>query len=158
VVLCLTRHYTLKKRFIYVHACFACMYIYAPCLVHVSGSYRSHKRVVGSRAMVAHIFNPSTREAEAGRFLSSRPAWSTKWVPGQPGLHREILSARATQRNPVSKNKTKNQRETERQTDRDVGFPGTGVMNDCEPLCGFWNLDLGPLEERQVLLITEPSL
>jgi hypothetical protein len=28
--------------------------------------------------MVAHSFNPSTREAEAGGFLSSRPAWSTK--------------------------------------------------------------------------------
>jgi hypothetical protein len=29
--------------------------------------------------MVAYcgVFNPSTREAEAGRFLSSRPAWST---------------------------------------------------------------------------------
>jgi hypothetical protein len=26
--------------------------------------------------MVVHAFNPSTREAEAGRFLSSRPAWS----------------------------------------------------------------------------------
>jgi hypothetical protein len=42
--------------------------------------------------MVAHIFNPSTREAEAGGFLSSRPAWSTNRVPGQPGLHRETLS------------------------------------------------------------------
>jgi hypothetical protein len=40
---------------------------------------------------VAHAFNPSTREAEAGGFLSSRPAWSTEWVPGQPGLHRETL-------------------------------------------------------------------
>jgi hypothetical protein len=28
--------------------------------------------------MVAHAFNPSTREAEAGGFLSSRPAWSKK--------------------------------------------------------------------------------
>jgi hypothetical protein len=28
--------------------------------------------------MVAHAFNPSTREAEAGRSLSSRAAWSTK--------------------------------------------------------------------------------
>jgi hypothetical protein len=27
--------------------------------------------------VVAHAFNPSTREAETGRFLSSRPAWST---------------------------------------------------------------------------------
>ena len=43
-------------------------------------------------AVAVHAFNPSTWEAEAGRFLSSRPAWSTKWVPGQPGLHREILS------------------------------------------------------------------
>jgi hypothetical protein len=31
-----------------------------------------------SRAVVAHAFNPSTWEAEAGGFLSSRPAWSTK--------------------------------------------------------------------------------
>jgi hypothetical protein len=31
-----------------------------------------------SRAMVAHAFNPSTWEAEAGRLLSSRPAWSTE--------------------------------------------------------------------------------
>jgi hypothetical protein len=28
--------------------------------------------------VVAHNFNPSTWEAEAGGFLSSRPAWSTK--------------------------------------------------------------------------------
>jgi hypothetical protein len=28
-----------------------------------------------SWAVVAHAFNPSTWEAEAGRFLSSRPAW-----------------------------------------------------------------------------------
>ena len=39
-------------------------------------------------AVVAYSFNPSTWEAEAGRFLSSRPAW-------------------ATQRNPVSKKKKK---------------------------------------------------
>ena len=38
--------------------------------------------------MVAHAFNPSTREAEAGGFLSSRTAW-------------------ATQRNPVSRKKEK---------------------------------------------------
>jgi hypothetical protein len=42
--------------------------------------------------MVVHAFNPSTREPEAGGYLSSRPAWSTKRVPGQPELHRETLS------------------------------------------------------------------
>jgi hypothetical protein len=31
-----------------------------------------------SRAVVAHTFDPSTWEAEAGGLLSSRPAWSTK--------------------------------------------------------------------------------
>ena len=41
--------------------------------------------------MVVHTFNPSTQEAEAGRFLSSWPAWSTEWVPRQPGLYRETL-------------------------------------------------------------------
>jgi hypothetical protein len=51
------------------------------------------------QAVVAHAFNPSTREAEAGRFLSSRPAWSTKWVPGQPGLYRETLSLKTKTKN-----------------------------------------------------------
>jgi hypothetical protein len=43
--------------------------------------------------VVAHAFNPSTWEAEAGRSLSSRPAWSIEGgVPGQPRLHGETLS------------------------------------------------------------------
>jgi hypothetical protein len=50
---------------------------------------------------VAHAFNPSTREAEAGGFLSSRPAWSTERVPGQPG-----------QRNPVSKKQNQPTKQT----------------------------------------------
>ena len=32
----------------------------------------------GQLGVVVHAFNPSTREAEAGGFLSLRPAWSTK--------------------------------------------------------------------------------
>jgi hypothetical protein len=51
--------------------------------------------------MVAHTFDPSPQEAEAGGFLSLRPAWSTKWVPGQSGLYKETLSRKTKQ------NKTK---------------------------------------------------
>jgi hypothetical protein len=54
---------------------------------------------------VAHAFNPSTREAEAGGFLSSRPAWSTEWVPGQPGLHRETLSRETKRKDKERGNK-----------------------------------------------------
>jgi hypothetical protein len=54
---------------------------------------------------VVHAFNPSAWEAEAGGFLSSRPAWSTKWVPGQPGLHRETLSQ--NQKNKQTNKKTR---------------------------------------------------
>jgi hypothetical protein len=55
--------------------------------------------------VVAHAFNPSTREAEAGRFLSSRSAWSTEWVPGQPGLHRETLSLKQNKTKLTNKKK-----------------------------------------------------
>jgi hypothetical protein len=53
---------------------------------------------------VVYAFNPSTQEAEAGRFLSSRPAWSTEWVPG---LYRETLS----QKNQKQKTKTKKKKQ-----------------------------------------------
>jgi hypothetical protein len=49
---------------------------------------KSPIRIKSKPGVVAHTFNPSTQEAEAGGFLSSRPA-------------------RATQRNPVSKNQNK---------------------------------------------------
>jgi hypothetical protein len=67
--------------------------------------------------VVAHAFNPSTQEAEAGGFLSSRPAWSTKWVPGQPGLHRETLSSKTKNQNPKP-NQTKTKQKTNKQTNK----------------------------------------
>jgi hypothetical protein len=58
--------------------------------------------------LVAHAFDPSTQEAEAGGFLSSRPAWSTKWVPGQLGLYRETLSRKTKNQNQTNKQKNQN--------------------------------------------------
>jgi hypothetical protein len=63
--------------------------------IHIPLKYRY------SQAVVVHAFNPSTWEAEAGKFLNLRPARSTEWVPGQPGLYRETLSQKTKQ------NKTK---------------------------------------------------
>ena len=39
---------------------------------------KKKKKLKKGRAVVAHAFSPRTWEAEAGRFLNSRPAWSTK--------------------------------------------------------------------------------
>ena len=65
---------------------------------------------------MAHAFNLSTWEAEVGGFLSSRPAWSTERVPGQPVLNRETLS----QKQKKKKNKKKEKkREKERRRERE---------------------------------------
>ena len=32
------------------------------------------------------------------------------------------------------------------------------IKDGCEPPCGYWELNSGPLEEQAVLLTTEPSL
>jgi hypothetical protein len=67
-----------------------------------TGGEKREERGEASWVLVAHAFNPSTWEAEAGGFLSLRPAWSTELVPGQPGLHRETLS-----RKTIKKQKNK---------------------------------------------------
>jgi hypothetical protein len=46
--------------------------LWMSCAMNCNQSFKTQPGVV------AHAFNPSTREAEAGGFLSSRPAWSTK--------------------------------------------------------------------------------
>ena len=61
---------------------------------------------------MAHAFNPSTQEAEAGGSLSLRSAWSTEWVPAQPGLcytEKHCLVSK----NKQTKNKQANKRERE---------------------------------------------
>jgi len=64
--------------------------------------------------MVVQAFNPSTREAEAGGFLSLRPACSTKWVPGVPGLYRETLSQRKNKQTNKQKTKKTNKQKTQK--------------------------------------------
>ena len=56
------------------------------------------KRSQRSQVVVVHTFNPSTWEAEADGFLSSRSAWSTRV---------SSRTARAVQRNPVFKKQKK---------------------------------------------------
>ena len=68
-----------------------------------------------SQVGVAHAFNLNTQKAEAGGSLSSRPAWSTEWVPGQPGLHRETLSQK-NKTKQKTKTKTKNQPTKQKKT------------------------------------------
>jgi hypothetical protein len=47
---------------------------------------------------------PALRRQRPGGFLSSRPAWSTKWVPGQPGRFRETLSQKTKKPNQNKSN------------------------------------------------------
>jgi hypothetical protein len=42
------------------------------------GSYKEQNKTLDPLVVVAPAFIPSTREAEAGGFLSPRPTWSTK--------------------------------------------------------------------------------
>ena len=71
------------------------------CYIYTMEYYSAIKNNEFRPGVVAQACNPSTQEAEAGGFQSSRPAWSTEWVPGQPGLHRETLS----QKNKTKQNK-----------------------------------------------------
>jgi hypothetical protein len=47
------------------------------CVSEDSSVYLN-KNKINRQAVVVHAFNPSTWEAEAGGFLSLRPAWSTE--------------------------------------------------------------------------------
>jgi hypothetical protein len=63
--------------------------------------------------MVAHAFNPSTWEAEAGRLLSSRPSLVYKV---------SARTAKAIQRNPVSKNQKKKQEKKKKKRNPELGL------------------------------------
>ena len=40
----------------------------------------------------------------------------------------------------------------------DGWIPATGDADSCEPPCGWWELNLGPLQEQKELLTTNPPL
>ena len=89
---------------------------------------------------MAHAFNPSTREAEAGRFLSSRAAWSTKGVPGQPELYRETLFRK-------SKKKKKKEKEKKKRKEKNT-----------QQLCGGWKAEeSGKLTQRLRAVVLGPE-
>jgi hypothetical protein len=67
--------------------------------------------------VVAHAFNPSTGEAEAGRFLSFEASLVYKV---------NSRTARATQRNPISKNQNQNQKKKKKK-------PKTKIQNSYTP-------------------------
>jgi hypothetical protein len=90
----------------------------------------SSEEVMVNQPVGAHTFNPSTREAEAGGFLIPRPAWSTKWVPEQPGPHRETLSWK-------TKTKTKNKKQNNKKRRH-------GYLKYSLGLPSLWNAQPGP--------------
>ena len=68
-------------------------------------------------AVVAQAFNPSTREAETGRFLSSRPSW----------LYRETLCQKTKKKKKKKKPTTKKKKKK------------LGLVHTCKPFvpkCG----------------------
>lgn len=58
-----------------------------------------------SQAMMTYTFNLDQHLGSRGsrNSVSSRPAWSIERVPGQPGLHREILFGKNKQKNNPKK-------------------------------------------------------
>jgi hypothetical protein len=118
------------------------------CLTHTGSAFRSSKATLSTcftkfpmvghchacpmlpNCCRTHAYNPSTWETEDGRFLSSKPAWSTKWVPEQPGLYRETLSLK------TNKNKNKQQ-----QQPKQVLAAGWSVLTHTSLCCStfLWN-------------------
>jgi hypothetical protein len=66
--------------------------------------------------MVAHTFNPSPREAEAGGFLSLRPAWST--YTEKHCLEKPKNQTKPTNQPTNQTNKQKKKRKKERKKER----------------------------------------
>jgi hypothetical protein len=72
--------------------------------------------------VVAHAFNPSTREAEAGRFLSSRPSGLQSEFQDSQGYTEKPCLEKQTNKQANKQNKTttkKKERKKERKEERE---------------------------------------
>ena len=59
--------------------------------IHCLENYKSLKYFLKIWASATHLQSLHLGD-QAGRLLSSRPAWSTEWIPRETRLHRETLS------------------------------------------------------------------
>jgi hypothetical protein len=60
---------------------------------------------------MVHAFNPSTWEAEAGRFLCSRPAWSKSEIQNSQGYTEKPCLEKLKKRKTEKKKKKKERKE-----------------------------------------------
>jgi hypothetical protein len=65
--------------------------------------------------MVTHFCIPRTWKAEAGKSLSSRPAWFTYRIPGQPGLNEKPSLKKQNNNNKKQKTKDNNKQTNNQQ-------------------------------------------
>jgi hypothetical protein len=79
------------------------------------------KTVSGGRAVVVHAFNPSTREAEAGGFLSSQPGLQSELQDSQGYTEKPCLEKRK-KKQTKKQNQTLHLPQVELQKDGVVGF------------------------------------
>jgi hypothetical protein len=94
--------------------------------------------------VVAHAFNPSTREAEAGGFLSSRPA---------PGLQSEFQDSQGYTEKPcLEKPKKKKQKQKQKQKQKTKTKKTLKKNNNKEGLGEHSGMPLIPALRRQSLV------
>ena len=90
-----------------------------------------YQKCTRSQAMVVHTFNPSTCEAEAGGFLSSKPAWSTQieFQDSQVYTEKPCLKKQKN-KHKHKKNPKKNPKNKINTTQYSGGRRGTGDQMD----------------------------
>jgi hypothetical protein len=95
------------------------MALYPHEQAHICARSLKRKRNLGQikkKKLVVHAFNSSTREIEAGRFLSSRPAWSTSEFQDSQGYTEKPCLKDKKQKPKTNKQKTTTKRNQKRKS------------------------------------------